>query len=396
MLRLIIFSFITLLSLNTAATEAFDQDNLKIHGFIAQGATNVNGSDFVNDDGKVSTKLTELGINASYQFSDNIRFAGQAVYLNGGNRYTEGVRIDYLLVDWSFYTSESWQMNLYLGRVKNYHWLYSSTRDVPMTRPTIILPQSVYFDGTRDMSVGGDGALLTSKYFSDNWGDFDFNISASQSPISDKQSKILMGRYSQGDLTHEKGVQASMYWQPKLSHWRFGFALTDANFTFLKKGESLYGDGDLTLKRYYANGEYQAENWTLSFELLQESMAIDGLLYPGFNRDTTGQGGFVQGEYQLDSDIKLLARYERYYANKDDKNGKKMEQATYGVVPSYFGYQNDSVIGITYGLSQNMQIQLEHHWIKGTARLTPVVLPDPTVNDEEYWQIAAIQFMYWF
>ena len=371
-------------------------DKLQVHGFVAQGLIDVKGSRFVNDDESASAELTEVGINASYQLSDNIRIAGQAVYLNGGNRYTEGFRVDYLLADWSFFTNENWQMNLYVGRFKNYHWLYSSTRDVPMTRPSIILPQSVYFDGTRDMSVGGDGVALTAKYFSDNLGEFDFNISAGPTPLSKAQTRLIMGQFSNGDLTHDEDLQASIYWQPEMSNWRFGLALTDAEFTYTKKGESLFTNGDISLNRYYANAEYHAENWSFSLELLQENMVIDNLLYPTFHRDTTGEGGFVQGEYRWNASTKFLARYEHYYADKNDKQGKKLVAMTQGQVPEYFGYQHDSVLGVTYQISSNLQVQFEHHWIKGTARLTPVVLPDPTANKHEYWQISAIQLTYWF
>lgn len=387
---------IILLQSSLTFSQSADLEAVKIHGFLAQGIIDVDGSNYVNDDGELSAELTELGINASYQLSKNIRVAGQAVYLNGGNRYEEGVRIDYLLADWSFYTDDNWQMNLYLGRVKNYHWLYSSTRDVPMTRPTIVLPQSVYFDGTRDMSVGGDGALLTAKYFSNDFGEFDFNISSSKSPISDKQSKVLMGDFSNGDLKHDRGLQASIYWQPELSNWRFGLALTDADFSYNEKGISFYTDGDLALKRYYFNGVYNAENWIFSFELLQEQMVVTDLLSVGFNSDVTGQGGFIQAEYQVNSDLKLLTRYERFYGNKDDKNGKKWEKASYGTIPHYFGYQNDAVLGLSYNLGTNLQLQLEHHWVKGTARLLPVVIPNPIMNDQEHWQISAMQLMYWF
>lgn len=372
------------------------QQDWQVHGFLAQGVINVDGSDFVNDDKTLSAELTEVGINGSFQSFDNLRFTGQAVYLNGGNRYTNGLRVDYLLADWSFITNEKWQANLYLGRFKNYHWLYSSTRDVPMTRPSIVLPQSVYFDGTRDMSVGGDGAALSVKYFSESWGDFDFNISSGVSPISAEQTDLIMGRYSKGDLEHNEDLQASIYWQPSFSNWRFGIAVTDAEFTYEKKGQSFFSDGTINLNRLYANGEYQADNWTVSLELLQETMELNGVLYSSFERKTTGQGGFVQGEYQLNSQVKLLGRYEHYFSNKDDQHGRKLNKDSYGLVPNYFGYQHDAVFGITYSLLSNLQLQFEHHWIKGTARLTPVILPDPSVNDNKYWQITAAQLIYWF
>jgi len=383
-------------STSLIANESANDSKLQIHGFIAQGVIDVKGSDYVNDDEKPSFELTEIGINASYQLSSDVRLAGQAVYLNGGNRYADGVRIDYLLIDWSLFQSEHWKTNVYLGRFKNYHWLYSSTRDVPMTRPSIILPQSVYFDGTRDLSVGGDGIALASKYFDENIGELDFNLSSGRSPISDEQTRIMMGEQASGDLNFDEDLQASVYWRPHYSSWRFGVALTDADFSYDNKNTDQIFDGKLALERWYANAEYQGENWTFSAELLQEKMSVSGLFFPSLQRSTTGQGGFAQAQYQFSTELQFLMRYERYYANKDDKNGKKLEQMSFGLVPHYFGYQNNVTLGINYNISANLQFQLEHHWIKGTARLTPVITPDARVNENEYWQMSAAQLVYWF
>ncbi len=158
----------------------------------------------------------------------------------------------------------------------------------------------------------------------------------------------------------------------------------------------IFVDGKLELERYYANAEYQAENWTFSAELLQEHMTVKGLLFPQFYRDSVGQGGFIQTQYQLSPSLQLLTRYEHYYADKDDKTGRKLAESNFGMLPKYFGYQHDATIGINYNISSNFQLQIEHHWIKGTARLTPVVIPDPTVNNKEHWSLWAMQLMYWF
>ncbi|WP_448565499.1 hypothetical protein [Thalassotalea ganghwensis] len=368
----------------------------KYHGFVSQGLIAVDGSNFVDDDDGVSPKLTELGINGSYQLTDNLRATGQAVYLNGGNRYNEGVRIDYLLIDWNVFSNEHWQTNLYFGRFKNFHWLYSSTRDVPMTRPSIILPQSVYFDATRDMSVGGDGLAIKSTYSSEHYGDFDFNLSSGSSPTSKEQTRIIMGQFSGGDLDHDDDLQASIYYRPALANWRFGIAITDATFSYEAGKNDYFVDGEVELTRHYMNAEYQGQNWTLSAELLQEEMILKNVLYQGFVRGTKGQGGYVQGQYRLSNTMQLLTRYEHYWADKNDKNGSKLEAATEGLIPHYFGYQRDFTVGINVDLMPNLKLQLEQHWIKGTARLTPVVIPDPTVNKSEYWQISSVQMTYWF
>ena len=162
------------------------------HGFMAQGVSRSQHSGFINNSGDWSAELTELGLNGHLSISPALRLAGQLVYLNGGNRYPPGLRVDYLFLDWTAYSSLDWQLNLYAGRYKNQHWLYSSTRDVPFTRPSIVLPQSIYFDAFRDVAVSSDGAALRA-HSGNTVGDFTFNWSYGTTPISQKQSQLLLG-----------------------------------------------------------------------------------------------------------------------------------------------------------------------------------------------------------
>ena len=376
--------------------EEVPNTNFNIHGFVAQGIIAVDGSDFVSEDNKVSPELTELGLNASYQFNSSLRVAGQVAYLNGGNRFNEGIRVDYLLLDWNAFNNQNWTTNIYLGRFKNFHWLYSSTRDVPMARPSIILPQSVYFDATRDMSVGGDGVAIKSTYSSESFGDLDINLSSGKSPTSREQTRIIMGRFSDGDLNHDKDFQGSLYYSPSYSNWRFGIATTNADFSYLSGEKDNFVDGGLALTRYYANAQYQGEALTVSAEILQEKIILRGVINPGFYQKSVGQGGYIQSEYRLSDTMQFLTRYEHYWANKNDKNGAKLEENSYGTIPHYFGYQRDFTLGFSLDVNRHLKLQIEQHWIKGTARLTPVVIPDPTVNTNEYWQVSTLQMTYWF
>lgn len=378
------------------AEEHLTKRKLKVHGFISQGVIDVNGSDFVNDDGKPSFELTEVGINASYKINDNFRLAGQLAYLDGGNRYSRNARIDYLLLDWSLLSDAQWKVDLYLGRFKNYHWLYSSTRDVPFTRPTIVLPQAIYFDGFRDIAVGGDGASLNVSRSHDDYGDFDFNFSIGVSKISDRQKDIILSEFATGDMEHDEDYQTSLYWRPSFSQWRFGVALLDSKFTYDRGVSDFFHDASIVLQRYFVNATYEGEFWEFSSELLQERFVLDGFYYPGFERDTFGQGGFVQARYKLTDDLKLLARAEKYFADKDDRKGSFLPKNPVASIPEYFGYQHDFTVGFSYDLADNLRLQVEHHWVQGTARLTPVVVPNLKTNNQEYWQMTAAQLMYWF
>ncbi|WDE04560.1 hypothetical protein SG34_025035 [Thalassomonas viridans] len=377
------------------AGDSFDT-RWRVHGFIAQGLIDVDHSNYVNDDGELSAELTEIGLNASYQLSRDFRLTGQAVYLNGGNRYHEGARIDYLLLDWSAYSTENTLVNFYFGRFKNNHWLYSSTRDVPQARPSIILPQSIYFDGFRDIAEGGEGLDIKVSYSSDELGDFDFNLSSGTSDISKAQTQTILSEFASGRLKHDYDLQASLYWRPFYSPWRFGLSLLDSDFSYHSGDNDAFLDADIILQRYFLNALYQGEFWEFSAELLQDRFVFDDFYFPGFHQDNLGQGMFLQGRYKADSRLTFLVRYERFYINKDDKNGQKLEQATRGATPAYFGYQNSVTLGVSYDILANLRFELEHHWFEGTARLTPVVLPDARANSREHWSLWALQLMYWF
>jgi hypothetical protein len=370
------------------------EQNFQVHGFLSQGLIDVNGSNFVNDDGALSAELTELGLNGSYQLNSKLRLTGQVVYLDGGNRYAKGLRIDYALLDWSVYDSNDWQVNAYLGRFKNNHWLYSSTRDIPFARPSIILPQSVYFDGFRDIAVGSDGIALKISH-SDDYGDWDLNLGYGTSVISDEQAEIIMGKVPQGKIKQDHDAQASFYWQPAFSSWRFGLSLLDTRFNYQVNddGDSFF-DGDFFFGFYAMNALYEGELWEFSGEIYQVKFSNEGFYHPQYSDSKVGQGAYLQSRYKVSDKLTLLARYERFYLDKNDKQGKQLEEST--GVPAYFGYHRDTTVGMSYDFSSDLSLRLEYHWLQGAGRLTPVVLPNPQINSSKNWQLWSAQLMYWF
>ena len=396
--KILLRNTLCLLCLTFAGSNVYaeNNDDLQLHGFLSQGLIDVNGSNFVNDKETLSAELTEVGFNASYRLSSDFRFAGQIVYLNGGNRYNDGVRIDYALIDWSAYSDENWLVNFYLGRFKNNHWLYSSTRDVPFARPSIILPKSTYFDGFRDLAVGGNGLAMRANYSSMSMGDFDFNLSYGQSDISKKQTKIILGKIASGNMKIDSDIQASVYWQPVLSQWRFGVAALDATFDYNSGDLDPFIDATLVTQRVLINALYEGEFWEFSGEMVQDRLVLDGLYFPELHSDVFSQGYYIQSRYQLTPELKALMRIERFYRDKNDKNGSEFKKSTNGSVAKHFGFQHDITFGLSYDLAKNMRLQAEYHWVDGTARLTPVLLPNVSLNNEQHWQMWAIQLMYWF
>ena len=367
--------------------------DLNVHGFVAQGLIQADGSNFVNFDGDVSAELTELGISASYKISPTLRLSGQAVYLNGGNRFANGGRIDHLFIDWQIYNSLDWQINVIAGKIKSYHRLHSATRDVPHTRPTIILPQSLYIDVFRDISIGSDGLLLKT-HFTNSFGDWDVNWNYGQASISGKQTKLFVSPLATGNLELKQEHQGSFYWRPPFSNAQFGGSFVNAKFGYYQGQDDAFFDGTTQTKAYYLNYRYNSEFWTFTTELTRLRTITRNFIFETLDSDITQEGMYVEGQYFLTPNLTAVARLDLFDRNRLDRNGKGFEQA-FGI-PSYFGYMDMATLGISWDFAENWRLQGEVHRVKGTGRLAPILVPDVVNNANKYWDIWAVQVMYWF
>ncbi|GAC21916.1 hypothetical protein [Paraglaciecola arctica] len=370
-------------------------ESLKINGFVAQGIVQAKDSNFVNDSGDVSLKLTEVGVNSAYRINPSLRVAGQAVYLDGGNRYPDGFRIDYLFLEWQLLNSANWQIKTQIGRNKNYHWLYSSTRDVPHTRPSIVLPQSLYFDVFRDVAIGVDGLVLMAQTHN-NLGEWDINFSYGNSRISEEQKNNLLGSNTTGKLRHDEDTQFSVYWRPKLSNFQLGFSLLDADFSYHQGENDTFFTGDETSQRIMFNLLYQGKSWEIASEVMRERVIVENMLFPGFTSDVTAEGGYLQARYFLSNQLTLLTRLDIYDRDRQDRDGRNIQTLSQGLVPGYFGLMDQATVGVTWKFAKNIQIQAEYHKIKGTGRLAPIFTPNTVLNADKYWDMWAVQLMYWF
>ena len=125
-------------------------------------------------------------------------------------------------------------------------------------------------------------------------------------------------------------------------------------------------------------------------------MIVESILFPGFSSDSTAEGGYLQARYFLSNQLTLLARLDIYDRDREDRNGKNIETMSQGLVPGYFGLMDQATAGVTWKFSENIQIQGEYHRVKGTGRLAPIFTPSVVLNDSKYWDMWAVQLMYWF
>ena len=382
-----------------AASQEDHNQRWQVNGFIAQGLTKTDNSGFINFDNSLSLHLTELGLSARYTLDDSLSFAGQIVYLDADNRYVKGARVDYAFVDWqtNLFADVKWSLHAQIGRVKNGHWLYSDTRDVPHTRLTTILPQSIYFDGFRDVALSSDGVAWQLHHLSDK-GTWQLKWSLGSSPLDNDQRDRLFSPLATGTLTQTFTHQVSVFFAPNNTNLELGISVLDSDFKYVPGAPDSepFSRGRATSQRVMLHVQYYALNWEFSSEIMRERAVIKDALFNGFLSDEFGDGGYVQGRYMIDARHSILARIDVFDKNEEDRAGQRLIEQSQGQIPGYFTSMDQVTLGWRWEIADRWQLQTEFHRTKGAGRLTPILFPNSSLNPKQYWSMASIQLIHWF
>ena len=156
------FALLSAVSLCSTEARALDLlgSDFQLHGFLSLGLVNTTDNNFFgHSDDRISKDFSEVGVNASWRLTPELQLAAEVLWRRAGDT-DDGARLDYGLLDWTAWAREQGRAGLRMGRIKTSYGLYNKTRDVPFTRPSIILPQSIYFDRTRNLTVSADGAEI--------------------------------------------------------------------------------------------------------------------------------------------------------------------------------------------------------------------------------------------
>ena len=365
------------------------------HGYASQGLVQSKNSEFITDDNDISTQLTEIGLTGRLQLSSKVAVVGQAVYLNGGNRFDEGGRLDFLFIDWDLPETYGWKSSLHIGRFKNRHWLYSSTRDVPQTRPMAVLPQSVYSDSLRDIIIGSDGIDLQVLRYN-SYGTWEFNWSYGSSPIRRETTRALVAPDARGEATQDFVHQLSAFWQPDLMNWRIGLSWLDSDFRYEPAADERYVRGESSIQRYMLSLSFFTNKWEINSEVFREKQVNNGGFFDGFSSNRKAEGGYIHARYMLNPTFSTIVGIDSFDRDREDRNGRRLQQDSLGLQPAFSGFMDSVMVGTRWDFAPNWRLQGEHQWVKGTARLNLLGSEETLINANEYWQMWSIQVMHWF
>jgi hypothetical protein len=366
----------------------------RIQGFAAQGLIGSTNNNFFGDSrDKASSEFTEAGIHGAWQPLDALHLSGQVLYRRAGASDRDGLRLDYAQADWQFYQNDTTQFGLKFGKVKLPYGLYNETRDVPFTRPGILLPQSVYVDNARDLLLAAPGVFLHGASVQ-KYGATDFLLGWVR-PSFDSESVdySFLGTTRPGKLKGTGALGARLRWDlPTDTTLMLTYANAKADYA-PGSADPLAATGNVHFRNLLFSVQQRLDTLTLTAEYGEPRFDTAGFgpFLPDSHRVI--QAAYLQGEWRFLPNWELMLRHDVFYRDQSDKNGHRFAAAT--GLPAHSMFARDSTLGLRWDATPRLMLRAEYHHVEGTGWLPG---PDNPVfsSREERWNMWLLQAAYRF
>jgi hypothetical protein len=365
-------------------------DRLQIHGFASQGVVKTNENNWFGDSASTSFDFTELGLNGSFQLNPKILFSAQVLSRRAGEMYDGQPSLDYALGDFTLISSAERRLGIRAGRIKNPLGLYNETRDVPFTRPTIFLPQVVYYDRFRNLILSSDGLMLYGESFQ-AWGNLSLTLGGGRPVIDENVEWGFLGGDFDGSMESDGNSYVGRLWyETQDGAFQAGLSGATAPLRFKPDISSILGPGKIDFTYWIGSLQYNAENLTLSAEYgrLPLEWKDFGPYWP-YSKQTT-EGYYLQGTYRILPELELTLRYEEGFQDRNDRNGTRLSALTGGLTPPSDYYTKILTAGLRWYILPNLMVEFDYARNRGTFHLSIRENQDPSQRVED-WDLFAAQ-----
>lgn len=340
------------ISFSAYAIEEEDNTRINTSGFLAAGISH--GLSNIDKDKNEYEPLYEGGLRSSLFLPNNFLINGQVLYSDMfvDDIYEDNVRLDYLTLDWISQGIWQSEQTVSIGRFKNAWGIYGNTRDIPFTRPSVALAQSVYSEYFRSIISNTDGIRMTSNFLVGN---------------SDITAEIGYGNHTENEqldivannsalLGVDVDMKSTWYFDLKYRYANWLCSFTYRNFisNFDVDDNALLGSisGETEFNTYVLGIQYQMK----ALELTVEGISIKNK-YSKSNTILDGSesrmdGIYAQARYLVLSDLALMLRYDTIRTVADTPEGFSIEWAE-----KYYTWST----GITWNFASDWQFSLEVH-----------------------------------
>ncbi|OMH32864.1 hypothetical protein BGP75_14470 [Motiliproteus sp. MSK22-1] len=369
-------------------------DSWQWSGFITQGWSISDRNNFFGNssDSNGSFDFRELGINGIYSVSPQLRLSGQLLSRTAGKGEDGDVQVDYLFADWSFLQNNDRQAGVRFGRLKNPIGFYNDTRDVSFTRPSIVLPQSIYPDQVRELELSSDGV---GGYYrtQPSYGSWMVDVLWGKPLTGADTERALLGADLPGVLGSSELALARVLYEHGSGQIRLAATFIDANTSFTSDIPFFIGNGEIDFELFGYSAQLNFENLSLTSEYFIENISRSGFGSFLPKQDNTIKAYYIQAEYRFDHRWTGLLRYDDAVVDDDDPDGTNLQLMTGR--PAHQGFAKDWTIGIGYQVTPKLHTRAELHHVEGTAWLSALDNESPG-ELKKNWNMLMFQASYRF
>lgn len=402
---------------------AYQPMGVDIHGFISQGYLVTTENNFIDSSKEGTFEFNEFGLNASKQLSDDMRVGLQLFSKNmgktGGSKFT---------IDWAYgdYRLTEW-LGLRFGLMKSPHGLCNEYRDVDSLRTSVFLPQSVYQETTRDvtLSITGVGLYGGIDLYRLGWLQYQALYGTQTIEQNARMSETLVGfasdTYDNDSVDIDVKYAASLQWDTPIQglclgvtydftqialdgHWRsqIGPLPTDLPYTvYIPENGPLsmtydrfqnwvysleYVRGNLMLKGEYIQ-TLKDYDTTASLYIVERDLYTDLDLGAGSIRPA---GWYAGGAYRIIDWLEVGGYYSQY-----DSNYSPDGFIAALAIPDYYSELEDICGTIRFDFNLYWTLKLEYHHFTGAYGLSAWdndVNPYTSLAElERNWDMYAIK-----
>jgi len=361
------------------------RESIQFHGFATQSYIHTDSNNFFGSSEDGSFDFRELGINSLWRVTGNLQLAVQLVAREAGETDDGDLRVDYGFLDYALINSDTGTTGLRIGRVVNPYGFYNDTRDMAATRPSILLPQSIYFDQNRNFALSSDGVQLYHEYSKDS-GDYTVQFGVFEPRMRDPDFEpSLFFQKVPGDLEGAASWMGRILYERDFGRIRLAFTAADVNVDYAPGPADPILPGEFHFRPYILSAQYNRENWSLTAEYAKRKAELEKFGPPPV--EFTGTSYFIQGTYRFHQDWEIFVRYDELIWDDDDPDGEDFQAAT--GLPAHSQFAKDWTIGLRWDLNTKVMLRTEWHNVNGTGWLSNLENPNPTVT-EQYWDLFSV------
>lgn len=396
-LPLLLAMLLTGPGLAAAQSEQRFGERLQIHGFASQSAIQTSANRYYGDSPDTSFDFTEIGLTASLRFSPRLLLAAQVLSRRAGDMGDGSPTLDFGLADINLASNADYRAGIRLGRIKNRLGLYNQTRDMPFTHPGIFLPQVVYFDKVRNLILSADGVLLYGDLYRP-FGHLAATL-AIGAPIVDEnvEAAYLVGDFNGTIETNGNSWLASLWFTSASERLQLGLSGATASLQYDPQPDAIWplDPGTVDLLYGIASAQYNAERWSLTAEYMVEPIKRRDFGPVRPDGDLNAEGYYAQATYRLLPHWQLMLRYEEGFADRDDRDGRTLEQQSLGAIPAKKASSRILSLGLRWDISRQWMLRTEYQRHIGNFILSEIENPDFSRFDK-HWDLIAIQAAFRF